>query len=121
MPDTMPDTMPDIYVAREPTSLTPRQIDWYCEDVLRKVQQINNEFDIVVSHIEDYDDGGAMIEVECVNGWVGWSWEMDNKIKKRKKELYNSIIKGCFINEKGEKITDISDMVHTWIFGNDRI
>ena len=86
--------------------------------VLEKVQQINNDFIVIMTHCDDYDRYGAKIEVECANGWSGWSWELKHEIKAKKKELYDSIIKESVINDKGEKITDINDMVHGLIFGN---
>lgn len=86
------------------------------EDILDKVQKIYDEFAIISSHIEDYDRDGAMIEVECANGWNGWTWDLKEEIKNRKQYLYESIIKDGFTNDKGEKINVDKDLLHHWVF-----
>jgi len=105
------------YTISELTPLLANQKDVLEKDVLEKVKQINNDFTIIMSHAEDYDKYGAKIEVECANGWTGWSWDLKLTIEEKKKELYDSIIKKNVINDRGKKITDITDMVHTWIYG----
>ena len=86
--------------------------------VLEKVQQINNDFIVIMTNVDGYDRYGAKTEVECANGWTGWSWELKHAIKAKKKELYDIIINESVINDKGEKITDINDMVNNLIFGS---
>lgn len=91
-------------------------INTFYKNVLDKVQDIYDEFAIVSSHIEDYDREGAMIEVECANGWNGWTWDLKSEIKNRKQYLYESIIKNGFTNDKGEKINVDKDLLHNWVF-----
>ena len=86
------------------------------EDILDKVQKIYDDYVIVSSHIDDYDRDGAMIEVECANGWNGWTWNLREEIRNRKQCLYDSIIVEGFVNDKGEKICIDNDLVHGWIF-----
>lgn len=86
------------------------------EDILDKVQDIYDEFAIISSHIEDYDRDGAMIEVECANGWNGWTWNLKEEIKNRKQSLYQSILKDGFTNNNGEKICIDNETIHHWIF-----
>lgn len=93
-----------------------KNINMFYENVLDRVQKIYNEFVIVSSHIEDYDRDGALIEVECANGWNGWTWDLKEEIKNRKQSLYQSILNNGFINDNGEKINVDKDLLHSWIF-----
>ena len=98
MPDTEPDTQ-KIF-----------------EDVLDKVQEIYDAFAIVSSHVEDYDKDGAKVEVACANGWSGWSWDLKDIIKDRKKLLYDSIVADRVVNDKGDKICLDNNTIHHWVF-----
>lgn len=90
-------------------------IDSLREDILNQVQQINEDFVVVSSYVADYDKDGAKEEVRCVNGWCGWSWDLDHEIKAHKQALYNNAIKYKHINVNGEKIVG-NDTISGWIF-----
>lgn len=82
-----------------------------------KICQIKDEFVVTDSYIADYDECGEKHEVTCKNGWVGWSWMLEDEIKRRKTELYDDIvINGVDINEKNIKYSE--NIVYPLIFEN---
>tara|TARA_Y100000748_G_C15456818_1_gene473254 strand:+ start:850 stop:1158 length:309 start_codon:yes stop_codon:yes gene_type:complete len=86
------------------------------EDVLDEVQQIHDDFTVVATHVEDYDQYGAQCQLECANGWCDWAWNLREEIWNRKQCLYDSIIVEGFLNDKGEKICIDNNTIHHWVF-----
>jgi hypothetical protein len=86
------------------------------EQVLDKVQKIYDEFAIVSSQVEDYDKYGPKVEVECANGWIGWSWDLKHLVKDRKELLCASISAEGVVNDRGDIICLDNNTIHHWVF-----
>jgi len=69
-----------------------------------RICQIKDGYIVIDSYVADYDECGQMFELRCKNGWVGWSWMLEDEIERQKTELYDDIVaNGVDINEKNIK------------------
>ena len=93
------------------------QLEWFRETVKDKLRQFYNDYTVVDSYVEDYDRDGEKRTVECVNRWLGWSWELESVIKKEKNQLYEDIVKYGIINDKEENIKYPRSVVYEIMFG----